>query len=305
MDTSRLCVAPLDYPQLDQFITVAEHRSITKAAHELFISQQALSKSIQHMEDGLGVKLFVRTGQGTELTEIGKKLLPVAQTAISQLDFYTSTMRRIIETEKGSITIAFENAYMPYVIPAELTARVSGITIKSVNADGRERCIETVAHKEADIGFCSYTDERGSLSYQSVITEPIMFLMSADNRLAKKEALTMDDMRKVDHVLPLGNIAIMHEYIDACLKEGFYPNFVFEASDFDLLVRNVQVNNAVQLTASFALTEHSSDDLVLRPLVCDTLKAEYGFVYRADDLTLPVRSFMNAVLSYYDRERTF
>lgn len=57
---------------IDYVIAVAECRSISQAAEVLYVSQPSLSRYISNLEDELGVSLFIRTINGTELTEAGK-----------------------------------------------------------------------------------------------------------------------------------------------------------------------------------------------------------------------------------------
>lgn len=57
---------------IDYVIAIAECKSISKAAEILYISQPSLSRYLSNLEQELGVSLFVRTLNGTELTEAGK-----------------------------------------------------------------------------------------------------------------------------------------------------------------------------------------------------------------------------------------
>ena len=56
------------------FYTVANTKNISKAAKELYISQPAISKSIQKLEESLGTKLFERSSRGVALTDSGELL---------------------------------------------------------------------------------------------------------------------------------------------------------------------------------------------------------------------------------------
>ncbi|MGB1092780.1 MAG: LysR family transcriptional regulator, partial [Oceanobacter sp.] len=69
----------MDLRQLRYFIVVAEEGNIGRAALRLHISQPPLTRQIQHLEDHLGVKLFVRTPKGVELTDAGHLLLEEAR----------------------------------------------------------------------------------------------------------------------------------------------------------------------------------------------------------------------------------
>ena len=55
------------------FESAAKHSSYTHASQELFITQSAVSRQIQQLEDFLGVSLFTRTRHGVELTHAGQQ----------------------------------------------------------------------------------------------------------------------------------------------------------------------------------------------------------------------------------------
>jgi LysR family cyn operon transcriptional activator len=62
----------MDIQQLRYYLTLADSNSFAKAADNLFISRQGLSKSITILEKELGMPLFYRTSTGVELTESGE-----------------------------------------------------------------------------------------------------------------------------------------------------------------------------------------------------------------------------------------
>ena len=67
------------------FYTVANTGNISKAAKELYISQPAISKSIQKLEEGVGCKLFSRSSRGVVLTDEGKLLYDHVSSAFETL----------------------------------------------------------------------------------------------------------------------------------------------------------------------------------------------------------------------------
>ena len=62
----------INYESYKIFYTVALYGSITKAANFLYISQPAVTKSLQKLENELGITLFNRSPKGVTLTENGK-----------------------------------------------------------------------------------------------------------------------------------------------------------------------------------------------------------------------------------------
>ncbi len=62
----------MDLKQIELFLKAAEKKSFTRAAEELFVTQQLVSKRISELEKELGVLLFERTTKMVRLTEIGQ-----------------------------------------------------------------------------------------------------------------------------------------------------------------------------------------------------------------------------------------
>ena len=66
----------INYESYKIFYTVALYGSISKAASSLYISQPAITKSIQKLEQELGITLFNRGPKGVSLTEDRQSFLP-------------------------------------------------------------------------------------------------------------------------------------------------------------------------------------------------------------------------------------
>lgn len=70
----------LNYHHLRHFWMIARHRSMTKAAVKLKISQSTLSEQLAELEDWLGQPLFDRRGRELHLTDAGRVALEYAET---------------------------------------------------------------------------------------------------------------------------------------------------------------------------------------------------------------------------------
>ena len=66
----------LDLTQVRAFVAAAEQLHFGRAAAQLFLTQQALSKRIARLERALGEQLFVRGARGVELSDAGRRFLP-------------------------------------------------------------------------------------------------------------------------------------------------------------------------------------------------------------------------------------
>jgi DNA-binding transcriptional LysR family regulator len=75
-----------DLAQVRAFVKAVEHRHFGRAAAELLIAQQSLSKRIQRLEHMLGQPLLLRDRRGVELTDAGERFLPYARRLLSLAD---------------------------------------------------------------------------------------------------------------------------------------------------------------------------------------------------------------------------
>lgn len=79
-------VRSMNLQQLKYVLAVAEAKSITKAAGELYISQPSLSNAIKDLETKTGITLFVRSRSGVTLTKEGMEFLGYARQVIQQME---------------------------------------------------------------------------------------------------------------------------------------------------------------------------------------------------------------------------
>ena len=87
------------------FLYGCQCRNISKAAKELYISQPAISKSIQKLEENLGCKLFSRSSRGVVLTDEGQLLYGHVKEAFETLTLGEDKLKRSIDLGVGHLQI--------------------------------------------------------------------------------------------------------------------------------------------------------------------------------------------------------
>jgi len=95
----------MDWDKLKIFHTVAEAGSFTSATVNLNLSQSAISRQIQSLEDDLKVKLFERHARGLTLTENGEYVYKTAHEVISKLKEVETSLGDQKNKPSGKITI--------------------------------------------------------------------------------------------------------------------------------------------------------------------------------------------------------
>lgn len=99
----------MELRNLRYFVEAARCRSITTASEKLFITQQALSKSIRSLEKELGADLFSRKANTLELTDYGKEVYPIAERMVQRFDRGQEQIRSI--SKDGTRPIRFISGY--------------------------------------------------------------------------------------------------------------------------------------------------------------------------------------------------
>jgi len=102
MNSPLLNLPPLD--AIRGFVAVARRMSITHAANDLCLTQSAVSRQIQTLEEHLGTKLFVRKHRAIALTEAGEQLLYLAAPWFERLAEYCDSLRQQDRLQPVTIT---------------------------------------------------------------------------------------------------------------------------------------------------------------------------------------------------------
>ena len=123
------------------FEAAALHLSFTAAARELFLTQSAVSRQVQQLEEQLGVKLFHRRTRALQLTDAGKSYFHEVSAALDQLRAATAAVRAPASPViTVTTTVTFASLWL---VPrlARFQARHGDIAIH-VNADHSIRTLD-------------------------------------------------------------------------------------------------------------------------------------------------------------------
>ena len=98
------------------FCEVVKHKNISKTAESMYISQSAVTQSIQKLENVLGGKVFYRNKNGVELTEEGKNLYEYIKNSIETMSNAENLFSQYVNLEKGQVRIGGGNSLVSSLI---------------------------------------------------------------------------------------------------------------------------------------------------------------------------------------------
>ena len=225
----------MDVRQLRYFIATAEEGHLGRAANRLHLSQPALSRQIQLMEQQLGAALFTRTPRGVVLTQIGEMLLTDARKVHQQFDQTVERIQRAARGERGTLDIgAFGTALFDYV-PKLLARHVHDhpdVTLRLHHAPMEDL---VVALRQ---GIVHVVFERRVLDEPDIVAciatrEPAYLAVGERHPLAARGSVEFVAL----HGEPLINgreIGRTRGTVEFCREHGFEPNVVREVTDMTL-----------------------------------------------------------------------
>jgi DNA-binding transcriptional LysR family regulator len=279
-------------------VCVAKHKSVSKAARELFVTQQALSKTVDRVEGELGVRLFDRLAFGMAPTDFGNKLLPVLASLASAHDSHMRIIDDILRRGKKGFLISFEHKYLPALIPVETVAIFDEFDVTTRVAGTVERCAEDVAAGRVDVGVCHRRDGFAGLEYVPFVDEPACVIVPRGHPYAGRGELELSDLRGAPMVEMFEAGTPQEVFVGACIKEGFYPNVVSRADSIDMLLAGVRSHVGIAIAAKQYVPAEASGGVACVPLRSEAVRMAVGFLVRSQ-ASRDARAFVNAVVTHY------
>lgn len=181
----------IDTLGLQAFIAIAEQTGFHKAAAALHISQTALTRRLQNLEAGLGVKLVERTTRSVALTGIGGKLLPEARRLLSGLEMAIREIRTTGEAHRGDICIACVPTAGVHFLPRilrEYSARYPDNKIRILDRLS-SAVADAVLSREAEFGVNVEESRNPELTSTPLFADEFVLICRDDHPLAKTKKL--------------------------------------------------------------------------------------------------------------------
>jgi DNA-binding transcriptional LysR family regulator len=184
--------------QLQVFRSVARHRSFSRAAEDLVISQPAVSAQIKSLEQVLGVPLFQRTGRGVELTEAGRQLLPYAERLLDLLDEALAAVHELRCAQRGQVRVAASTTAGIYVVPKALGAfhrAYPGVEL-SLDVLNRFAVHQRLLAGDADVAIMGLIEDPQDLEIAQFLPNELVVIASPRHHLARRHQIPLDEIAR-------------------------------------------------------------------------------------------------------------
>jgi len=270
--------------QLRLFKAVAEYKSFSRAANELYISQPAVSIHIRNLEKEYGVKLFEQLGKRIYVTEEGTILLSYVNKIFSLLDEVKVHFQEIQEPFKGNIVIGGSNVPGTYLLPKIMGKFKENFPeINLILKIASTRNIEDLLmNNKIDFGIIGHKPTNEDIKFEPLLEDCLAIIASPNHSLSNK-AIDLETLIKEPFVLRETGSST-REFIEKIMSDkNLKLNIIMELGNTEAIKQVVNANLGISIISIYAV-QNELQQGYLSEIFCHALELKRNFylVYHKD-----------------------
>ncbi len=182
--------------QLRSFIFVAQHKSFTKAAKMLYMTQPAISAQIKSLEERLDVQLMERNDKHVVLTEAGFIFLAEAEKMLAAHERIVESIGDLKGLRRGHLKVAASTIPGEYLLPkfiGHFKEKYEKIGVE-LSINDTEQVVEALRDRIADVGVTGAKIKCDVVRYENLIKDELIIIAANNSAIARMENLKPEDL---------------------------------------------------------------------------------------------------------------
>lgn len=238
----------MELAQLEAFLQVAHHRSFSRAAEALFLTQPSVTARIQSLERELGERLFERNGRSVTLTDAGLAFIPHAQGALTAVQEGADAIDAVRHGEVGNIRIGASSSLGTYMLPEtmrryrEMRPGVHVHMSMGQTEDVVERLLAGLIH----IAICRLT-QHPELESIHLYDDVLALVVPPSHAFARRGAVTLAEAAEQPFIFFDRNSSYHGLVYSTFLRAGVAPESVMEIDSMEAIKHMVQAGLGVAI----------------------------------------------------------
>lgn len=246
----------MNWQYLKYFEVVARQEHYTRAADELFITQSALSKSIDNLERELGFPLFEKQGRNIKLTKYGQLFSNHVTKATQEIESSVSTIRNLLSPENGVVSFSsiftLGAEYMPNIIKS-FSADHPNVKLLYYQ-ESTANILENVGNGTVDFGFCGEFDHEKYADFECepIMIEELVVIVPKNHPLAVRKEIRFAEVKDEPFVGYTENTGIIHSLSNTLgqpVGSIESPNIFYAANEDNTVAGMVRAGLGVGIVA--------------------------------------------------------
>lgn len=271
----------MDTKDLRCFQLVYEEGSINKAAGQLFITPQGLSRIIRKLEDEFQTQLFKRTASGTVPTAGGDFLYCHCQELLYQMKDIKQQMAHINDRQPV-FRIGFACGTLNVL---RLETLLHGYNVPETRLQWEEmenrEVTEKLLNHTLDAGFIIGTNSHTELTAATIYTGKLNALVYKGHPFYNFKSISILDLKDQPLISLNEKYSIYHNLIQRCNDFGFVPNIVITTMESRLISHFCRKETGIGIDADI----HPEPDIldnIHKIEICDAIPWRISLVHRRD-----------------------
>jgi len=236
--------------ELRSFVILAGHLHFGRAAQARHVSQPALTKQMNRLEDAVGGKLFERGKQGSKLTTFGERFLPRAKELVTAFDRLLAEARQEAEGHGGRLRIG-SGSYTLDLVPrliVKLRNQEPRIEVSLRDLSTAEQ-LDGLQKGQLDLGFTRLPLPAAArdLTMQPLMSGQLALVLPKQGFPARPVALA--DCRNQSFVILSRERSrgLYEMTLKLCAEHGFHPRIVQEVSELTTAMALVRAGMGISI----------------------------------------------------------
>ncbi|MFG2133567.1 LysR family transcriptional regulator [Streptomyces sp. NPDC048751] len=251
----------MDLQVLRSFQAVAEGTTVTDAAADARITQPALSRALNRLEDEIGAELFQRVGRVLRLTPAGRVFKEYVDTVLDSYDRGRRAVAEVVDPDAGVVSLAFLHTLGTWLVPRLVTnfRRKYPQARFELLQDGEIGLARHLLDATADLIITSSAPEDPLITWRRLLVEPLWLAVPARHRLGRRRRVRLAEVAEERFILLKPGYGLRSITERLCREAGFTPLVGFEGEEVETLRGLVAAGLGVSLVPSSADTAATSD----------------------------------------------
>jgi DNA-binding transcriptional LysR family regulator len=239
----------MDLRQLEMFRAVAEHGTFTRAADRLHVSQSAVSRQVQLLEDELGGVLLRRAARGVTLTEAGELLLRMTHRIERDVEEGLAEISQTHALKRGRLHLGGGMTVCLYILPRLLKRfrrLYSGVDLQ-VTTGSSEKILELVRAQEVDLGLLTLPIVAKDLEVVPVMKEEMVVVTAPGHPLSRERTVDAKSLGRFPLILYEAGSNTRKVLDQFFLEEGIQAEVAMETENVEIIKAMVAINLGVTI----------------------------------------------------------
>ncbi|TQL70003.1 DNA-binding transcriptional LysR family regulator [Nocardioides albertanoniae] len=286
-------------------LAVAEAGGYTPAARDLHVAQSSLSRTVQEVEQRIGVPIFERTTRRVRPTLEGEEFVATARRLVAEFDTALNHFEGYLAGTRGAVSVAALPSLAGSMLPPVLAEFRRGQPEVAVSVkDGfSEEVLDLVVRGEVDLAVSVAAQVPDALGVRHIAVDAFAAVLPVGHPLATEEELRWSDLAGQPFVA-FERISSIRGYVDRVLAEtGTRTGALTEARNIGAVAGLVAAGLGVSVAPSLVLPMMMFADVVTRPLVDPVVERDICLIHDPRrPMSRASRALMQLLVSAGERE---